>query len=37
MIDDDPILRLNKQLIFAIVVGIAMWYGIIWLAMKVFG
>ena len=33
-LEDDPILRLNKGLIFAIVVGIAMWYGIIWLIMK---
>jgi len=32
--DDDNVLRLNKQLIFAIVVGITMWYGIVWLIVK---
>ena len=32
--DWEPVLRLNKQLVFAIVVGIVMWYGIIWSVVK---
>ena len=30
-------MEVNKQLVFAIVVGITMWYGIIWLMVKWFG
>ena len=35
--DDDPVLRLNKRLIFVIVIGMTMWYGIVWLMVKWFG
>jgi len=27
-------MEVNKQLVFAIVVGITMWYGIVWLVVR---